>query len=39
MSTIAVWRRSWPLTVISFGVFLSFGWVAIWFWLLLHFVG
>jgi hypothetical protein len=38
MSTIRVWRHSWPLTVISLGVVLSFGWVAVWFWLLLHLV-
>ena len=38
MSTIEVWRRSWPIAVVSFGIVLSFGWVALWFWLFLRFL-
>ena len=38
MSTIEVWRRSWPIAVVSFDIVLSFGWVALWFWLFLRFL-
>jgi hypothetical protein len=33
------YERLWPVAVISLGVVLSFGWVAILVWLLLSFLG
>jgi len=38
MNTMKVLRRSWPLTIVSLGVVASFGWVTLWFWLLLRLV-
>jgi hypothetical protein len=38
VNTMRVLRHSWPLTAVSLGVVISFGWVTLWFWLLLRLV-